>query len=293
MQLGKEMWLADTHTALLPPLHVPPPKKRAPKCRGPPSPVRTLSAMLRGRSRSGLGVSAGPISSLLDVARGCGISRNDLGPEEGRGLGAPAAPPDIVPGPDSDRRKEGAEAAPPRRGAAGPRPEPARRHRATRRRRRRRRRRSETSACPRSHRPPLYKAPSAPPAPPARRGPRAAPPARSLPRGPAEGAGPPPRGGSGAGPAPGRPGRAGRPVPAAARAGERCGRALPCCHRAAPAGSPGCGASGGVSGGHTPQKQASSSAFPGSARRLKTGYVSEGKLERRRLSVQDASCGRG
>lgn len=62
-----------------------------------------MSPMLRGKSRSGLGVSAGPISSLLDVARGCGISRSDLGSEDGRGLGALAAPPDIAPGPDSDR----------------------------------------------------------------------------------------------------------------------------------------------------------------------------------------------
>lgn len=243
MQLGKGMWLADTHTALLPPLHVPPPKTRAPKCRGAPSPVRTLSAMLRGRSRSGLGVSAGPISSLLDVARGCGISRNDLGPEDGRGLGAPAAPPDIVPGPDSDRRKEGAEAAPPRRGAAGPRPEPARRHRATRRRRRRwrrrRRRRSESSACPRSHRPPLYKAPSAPPAPPAAAVPGLPRPparcpgdqrkARGRPRAAAAAQGPPP-----AGPG-GRDGRYQPPPGRGSGAGGRCRGAIGRPRREAPA----------------------------------------------------------
>lgn len=76
------------------------------KCRNSFPRGHTLSAMLRGRSRSGLGVSAGPISSLLDVARGCGISRSDLGPEDGRGLGA-LAPPDIAPGPGSDRGKEG------------------------------------------------------------------------------------------------------------------------------------------------------------------------------------------
>lgn len=91
----------ETHTVLFP---APLQRQRSPQM--PLYPGHTLSAMLRGRSRSGLGVSAGPISSLLDVARGCGISRSDLGPEDGRGLGALAAPPDIAPGPGSDRGKE-------------------------------------------------------------------------------------------------------------------------------------------------------------------------------------------
>lgn len=51
-----------------------------------------MSPKLRAISRSGLGVLSPPTaSSLLEPASGCGTSRKDWGPVDGRALGGPPA----------------------------------------------------------------------------------------------------------------------------------------------------------------------------------------------------------
>lgn len=99
-----------------PPSQAPAPSRGSPP--GGPSERRssplTLSAMLRGSCKSGLGVSSTLSSSLLEAtASGCGMSCRDLGPDEGSALGVPAPP---SPTTDMVEAEQGrAEASPSRR----------------------------------------------------------------------------------------------------------------------------------------------------------------------------------
>lgn len=87
----------------------------------------TLSAMLRGSCKSGLGVSSTLSSSLLEAASGCGMSCRDLGPDEGSALGVPAPPSpatDMVEAEQGEPKGSPPQASPPLRGRSGSAGEP-------------------------------------------------------------------------------------------------------------------------------------------------------------------------